>query len=999
MKFLFQKFPLFVSIFVFCFTLIYPQQNSQKSKPVLEKGKITIKVKEGIGPFERQIGRVSFGVNSLDQKAAKYEVNKLTERFIHKPIPKNSGLPDLSRIYQIDFSDSYNPVIVAQDFSQDPNIEYAEPIPVNYLLEIPNDPLYNQQWYLNKIQSEQAWDIHKGEEGDSVIILSITDTGCRYEHLDIAENIWNNLGEDFDNDGHTLEWNGTAWILDPGDVNNVDDDGNGFIDDLIGWNFDGNNMYIGDGNGHGTAVSGLAAATTNNNLGVASISYNLKVMPVRAFNPQGGGTNANAYNSLIYSAENGADVINCSWGGWPYSNANKEVVEYVTALGSIIVAAAGNGNNSEPFYPACYPYVIGVAALDSQNVKTPYSTYGAGVDVSAPGPQSTQPFIALNWFNTTTYVNVTLGTSFSSPIVTGLLGLIKSYHPTWSRDQLIQQLIYTTDNINSINPGYEYLLGNGKINAYNALAESNPTITQELKINMSLLSNTEIGNAQTLYSNSSTSFSFRVQNCSHFLDANPLTITLTSNNPDVQIIVGEYSGTIAANTVIELIDEFEIQIAPNASTAIATLTFTASGNLPVAAGSVFKVNVIINPSGTLVWEGEENGQDYSGEYIGNYLAANSYPYLYTSESVLSYNGLDALFLSFGNFGNGAGTNTIFTEFHSAVVQEYILSGGKVYIEGGDALGYDQAGNNPLLTLLGIASASDGSTNIINSLEGQASTITDGILFTSSTQTNNGYIDLFIPNSNGIIAFYESGYGNVAVQSTGAYGQKTFCFSYALSELVDGDPPSTKDSLLQRIVNFFELEALQLPSTPILISPPDQSVIDTNSVLFTWLSSQEQVTKYWFEMDTTDQFTTSFIDSTVTDTIYVFDNFENNSTYLWKVKAYNATGWSDFSEVWRFSTSIVSVENEKIPTEYALQQNYPNPFNPATKINYQIPERSFVVLKVYDVLGNEVTTLINEEKPLGTYELTWNAEALPSGVYFYQLKAGDFIETKKMILLK
>jgi hypothetical protein len=100
--------------------------------------------------------------------------------------------------------------------------------------------------------------------------------------------------------------------------------------------------------------------------------------------------------------------------------------------------------------------------------------------------------------------------------------------------------------------------------------------------------------------------------------------------------------------------------------------------------------------------------------------------------------------------------------------------------------------------------------------------------------------------------------------------------------------------------------------------------------------------------------------------------------------------------------ISSVEEEIIdllPTGYSLSQNYPNPFNPSTKIKYSIPQTSNVVIKVFDVLGNEVATLMDEEKYIGTYELTWNAENLPSGVYFYQLKAGDFISTKKMILIK
>ena len=98
--------------------------------------------------------------------------------------------------------------------------------------------------------------------------------------------------------------------------------------------------------------------------------------------------------------------------------------------------------------------------------------------------------------------------------------------------------------------------------------------------------------------------------------------------------------------------------------------------------------------------------------------------------------------------------------------------------------------------------------------------------------------------------------------------------------------------------------------------------------------------------------------------------------------------------------LVGVEDEEtLPVEYALEQNYPNPFNPSTTFRYSIPTQSKVVIKVYDILGNEITTLMDEEKSVGTYELTWNAEQLPSGVYFYQLKAGSFVETKKMLLLK
>ena len=128
--------------------------------------------------------------------------------------------------------------------------------------------------------------------------------------------------------------------------------------------------------------------------------------------------------------------------------------------------------------------------------------------------------------------------------------------------------------------------------------------------------------------------------------------------------------------------------------------------------------------------------------------------------------------------------------------------------------------------------------------------------------------------------------------------------------------------------------------------------------------------------------------------------QSNNSYWWRVKAFNVAGWGEFSEVRTFDVILTSVEEDyQLPTEFSLEQNYPNPFNPTTTIKYQIPELSLVTLKVYDVLGSEIETLVNEEKPTGTYEIIWYAESLPSGVYFYKLQAGSFIEAKKMVLMK
>jgi hypothetical protein len=170
-------------------------------------------------------------------------------------------------------------------------------------------------------------------------------------------------------------------------------------------------------------------------------------------------------------------------------------------------------------------------------------------------------------------------------------------------------------------------------------------------------------------------------------------------------------------------------------------------------------------------------------------------------------------------------------------------------------------------------------------------------------------------------------------------------------------------------------------------------------LFVWEKGYPLVSKYWFELDTTDAFNTALIFEDLIDTTLLYQNLQEDTDYWWGVRAFNAVGWGDFSEVRMFTTKIASLKREELPGDYYVAQNFPNPFNPSTKIEYSVPKLSNVVIKVFDILGNEIETLVNEEKLAGTYEVEFSRISLPSGVYFYRLQAGDFVETKKMVLLK
>jgi hypothetical protein len=200
---------------------------------------------------------------------------------------------------------------------------------------------------------------------------------------------------------------------------------------------------------------------------------------------------------------------------------------------------------------------------------------------------------------------------------------------------------------------------------------------------------------------------------------------------------------------------------------------------------------------------------------------------------------------------------------------------------------------------------------------------------------------------------------------------------------------------------YETEWSLLPSAPNLIAPENNATLNSDTVLFVWGKSFEDVTKYWLELDTTDQFSTPiYVDSSIVDTTLMYYSLQDNQDYWWRVKALNSIGWGDFSEVGTFIVNITSVdEGNELPVEFSLKQNFPNPFNPVTNIKYSIKERSQVGLVLYDILGREIKVLINEEQDAGHYNIEFNAGNLASGIYLYKLKAGDFVETKKMVLMK
>ena len=372
----------------------------------IQAGEVLVKFKEGV--------RTSAVDAMMDELHASYEKTVY-------------GLP--VQVWKVPAG---NELDVVERLRNSPLVEYAEPNYIVHAFVIPNDPYYSDQWGLDKIRANDAWDISKGSNS---VVVAVIDTGIDETHPDLSGKIV--AGKDF-----------------------VDEDTNPH-----------------DGNGHGTHVAGIVAAVTNNSVGVASLGWNTRVMPLRVLNDEGSGSSSDIAAAINWGYLHGAKVLNLSLGGEGYSSTVQDAVNHAHSAGALVVAAMGNyrlrGNPT--MYPAAYNNVMAVAATSRFDTYGSYSQYGSHCDIAAPGSSilSTMPTYDVVLVTEEGYkknYDYLSGTSMATPFVSALAALVFEVNPSLSSDE-VQDIIQSTA-VDLGPSGWDEDYGYGRIDALAALQEA-----------------------------------------------------------------------------------------------------------------------------------------------------------------------------------------------------------------------------------------------------------------------------------------------------------------------------------------------------------------------------------------------------------------------------------------------------------------------------------------------------------------------------------------------
>jgi len=904
---------------------------------IYQKGMVNLKFKSQIYSFDN----LKFGIHRIDNLIAQFKVTKVYQRY---PLKKNVSLriigdDDLAKIFTFRYSGDIDPTELSQlIFEQNKDIiEWIEP---DFVFEpdyIPNDPNIAQQWHISKINSFQAWDLNRG---DTTVIIGIVDSGSDLDHPDLIANLKLNYADP------------------PG--NNIDDDNNGYVDDFLGWDFyysDNDPNIQASGNPHGSHVSGCASQVTDNNTHGAGIGFKVKLRITKHtddVDPES--LLYSTPDGMVYLYQNGAKVINCSFGSSSYSSYVQNIVNNAWNAGTVICGSAGNEGQEIPRYPASYDNVVSVAATNANDIKAGFSNYHSTVDICAPGES-----ILSTLFNNS--YAIYSGTSMSTPITCGTVGLIRSKYPSWTPTQVVARLLLGVDSIYNLNPTYIGKLGTGRVNAFKCVSD-NPIVS----VVSSAHNDSVYGNNDKVY-DIGEKISLMVTYKNVWVSGNNVSLRLTTTDPDVEIVkdsvfVGNLSAYTTYSTTIA--NTFEVR-------AKATCPFDKVVTFRLGTST----NAYPNQQANTISVTFRNG--WANHNINNLImsltkdgAVGKKTQAYGNGLFLTGNPSINQMLEGGLMIGVSNTrvsdvcrrvqSASDTDFVGLAVYAINTPGTASHQDGFGLFNDDGAGSNKIGVTVRPTSYAWNSSPDANYI-----ILRYVIKNTSGSSISNMFA--------GIYAFYTPNgqlTNNVATLDT----VNKLGYSYNFS---NSDPHLGVALLTNQNLNF-----KALLGTEVLTGFTTQEKWDALSNGISVPSQGPNITCFVISAGPIN-----------------LNNNDSVTVGFAVVKGLSLAELKTNTIAAKNKYGVIGVEqiSGQVPLRYALYQNYPNPFNPVTTIKFDIPKSDFVNIKVFDITGRYVGSIVNRKLDAGSYEVGFDSSNLASGVYFYRVETSSFVDVKKMIILK
>ncbi|MBA7621063.1 MAG: S8 family serine peptidase [Calditrichaeota bacterium] len=968
------------------------------------------------GSMGRDPGRAGvFGLADVDAVLARYDVREIRRTFPHLKQPPTRPVPDLSRIYTLYLWPGTDADALVQSLNRSSYVEYAERMYPAFTDDVPNDPRLVNQKHFDRIAMQAAWDI---EQGDSSVVVAIIDTGVDWLHEDLNANIWVNADEIPDNE--------------------LDDDGNGYVDDIRGWDFvdvpeDWEEQYQPaegedgvepdydpmDFDGHGTHCAGIASAVTNNDTGIAGTGWNTTIMPVRAgyLTRYGNGVVAWGYKGIVYAANNGADIVSLSWGGGNYSQIEQESIDYAWGLGVVIIAAAGNDGSSAQHYPAAYDHVVAVGATEWHNDElASFSNYGSWVDICAPGVRiySTLPDTS----TVSRSYDVGQGTSMSAPMVAGAAALVRAHFPDSSNHEIVMKLAAGADNIDSVNADKAGLMGYGRLNVYQALTTLAPTVPN---LHLTPIVSDELGNDDQIIDAGETIWlTLRLEN--RFMGGPATNVTASLAVDDYAITLQDpvvFIGDIQPLDTLTIQDDwfaFAVEATSIPHRAVFTVTLAGDNDYQ----DTLTLALTIGKASILLVDDDDGANNVEHFYFES-LDSLGMSYVYWSymdqgsPTDLSQYGT-LIWLCEWSFPS-------LDEVDRATIGSFLAGGGNLFLSGQD-IGwdlcdpgsdineyFDSGGDSKSWYETYLHSrylADDATPNnepfiLMTGIAGNP--IGDGLSFEISQPGRSAeyqfpsVIDT-LPGAEAVFLYPTGEIGAALWSGT----SRVVYFAYGYEAITD---PATRLAVMDRTLKW--LNDFSIEHEPLTNTRDTTNARVVTVQVQTTTTTVDSMAIYW-SLDGKVPFNIEAMTVADTGTYVGTIPAQGNDTEVhYFIYAMADDGFFQTSppgaplttHTYIHSDTVLAVAElaDGLPRRYALKQNYPNPFNPTTVIEYHLPGANEVTLDIYNLRGQLVKRLVDGEQPAGVHTVTFDSGGLASGIYFYRLQTAGFTRTRKMLILK